>query len=94
MDSVDDFISDVHNGRWDLVLQAVEPLRLPESKLMLLYEQVRLTLCAWYMGMVVSRGRRPRPAGAVVPCATAAGLAVVNAMSVVVTSAFAGADLH
>ena len=44
VDSVEGFVSDVLNGRWDVVLPTVAHLRLPKRKLEDLYEQVVLEL--------------------------------------------------
>ena len=41
VESVDSFISDINNGRWDSVLGQVLTLSLPQVKLVNLYEQVR-----------------------------------------------------
>ncbi|RKP09127.1 WD40 repeat-containing protein SMU1-like protein [Thamnocephalis sphaerospora] len=44
VDSVEDFVNDVKQGRWDLVLRTVSQLTLPPSKLYDLYEQIILEL--------------------------------------------------
>ena len=44
VDNLENFISDIHNGRWDAVLSQVSSLQLPREKLIALYEQVILEL--------------------------------------------------
>jgi len=54
VDSIETFVSEINNGRWDQVLPVVSRLKLPHGKLESLYELV--SQCAWYKCLLTVQG--------------------------------------
>ncbi len=47
VESIENFVSEINNGRWDQVLPVVSRLKLPQGKLESLYELVRQKLAVF-----------------------------------------------